>query len=185
MSTAPRGAILFRYTPGVGRVAAIPCCGTGTGSSTTSTTASAFSTSTQTLVAGTAANIAHNTTSFSYGGLTVVTGATGYFQVPAAGVYKFIPSIQFKAAGNGKLTVWIKVNGTNVANTATLLNAPNNSEGVFTTEFLLELNANDQVQFWGLATSFNLDVLYIAAGGLGADAYPAAPGVITNVYRIR
>lgn len=185
MSTAPRGSILFRYTPGVGRVAALECCGTGGSSALTTTTASAFSTSTQTLVAGTAANIAHDTVSFAYGGVTVVTGANGYFQVPTAGVYKVIPSIQFKAAGNGKLTVWVKVNGTNVPNTATLLDAPNNSQGVFTTEFLLELNANDQVQFWGLATSFNLEVTYIAGGGSGANAYPAAPGVITNMYRIR
>jgi len=184
MSTAPRGGILFRYTPGVGRVAAIDCCGTS-GSGVTGTTATAFSTSTQTLVAGTAANIAHDTVGFAYGGATVVTGANGYFQVPTAGVYKFIPSIQFKAAGNGKATFWIKVNGANVANTATLLDAPNNSQGVFTTEILLELNANDQVQIWGLATSFNMDVTYLAAGGSGANAYPAAPGIITNMYRIR
>lgn len=160
------------------------CCGTS-GGGTTSTTASAFSTSSQILVAGTATNIAHDTVSFAYGGATVVTGANGYFQVPTAGVYKFIPSIQFKAAGNGKLTVWIKVNGNNLPNTATLLDAPNNSQGVFTTEILLELNANDQVQFWGLATSFDLDVTYLPAGGSGANAYPAAPGVITNMYRIR
>jgi len=184
MSTAPRGSILFRYTPGVGRVAALDCCGTSANDAT-ATTATAFSTSTQTMVAGTAANIAHDTVPFAYGGITVVTGANGYFQVPTAGVYKFIPSIQYKSAGNGKFTVWIKVNGNNVSNTATLLDAPNNTQGVFTTEFLLELNANDQVQFWGLATSFNLDITYIPAGGSGANSYPAAPGSIVNVYRIR
>ena len=177
-------SILFRYTPGVGRVAAIDCCG-GSGGGVTSTTATAFSTSSQTLVAGTAANIAHDTVPFSYGGITVVTGANGYFRVPTTGVYKIIPSIQYLASGNGKLTVWIKVNGNNVTNSATLLDAPNNSQGVFTTEFLLELNAGDQVQIWGLATSFNMNVAYIAAGGSGANAYPAAPGIITNMYRIR
>ena len=40
MSTAPRGSILYRYTPGVGRVAAIDCCGGSVGG-TTSTTATA------------------------------------------------------------------------------------------------------------------------------------------------
>lgn len=185
MSTAPRGSILFRYTPGVGRVAALDCCGTSGGTSPTSTTATAFSTSTQTMVAGTAANIAHDTVPFAYGGITVVTGAFGYFQVPTAGVYKLIPSIQYKAAGNGKFTVWIKVNGSNVTNSATLLDAPNNTQGVFTTEILLELNANDQVQIWGLATSFNLDVTYLSGGGVAPNAYPAAPGIITNMYRIR
>lgn len=184
MSTAPRGSILFRYIPGVGRVTALDCCGAN-GSGTTSTTATAFSTSSQTLTAGTAANIAHDTVPFAYGGITVVTGTNGYFQVPTAGVYKIIPSVQYLTAGNGTLTVWIKVNGTNVSNSATFLNTTNNNQGVFTTEFLLELNANDQVQIWGLATGFNCIVTYLAAGGSGANAYPAAPGVITNMYRIR
>lgn len=184
MSTAPRGSILYRYTPGVGRVAAIDCCGGSVGG-TTSTTATAFSTSTQTLVAGTAANIVHDTVPFAYGGINVVTGSNGYFQVPATGIYKIIPSIQYLTSGNGTLTVWIKINGNNVPNSATLLSTVNNSQGVFTTELLLELNANDQVQIWGLATNFNCSVTYLAGGGSGANTYPAAPGIITNMYRIR
>lgn len=178
-------SILFRYTPGVGKVAALDCCGTSRSGGTTSTCATAFSTSSQTLVAGTAANIAHDTVPFAYDGIVVVTGTNGYFQVPAKGVYKIIPSIQYLTAGNGSLTVWVKVNGTSVTNSATLLNTTNNNQGIFTTELLLELNANDQVQIWGLAQSQNCVVTYLAAGGSGANAYPAAPGIITNMYRIR
>ena len=181
MSTyATPGAILFRYIPGVGRVPAVEC---GT-SGLTSTCATAFSTADQPLVAGTAANVAHDTVPFSYG-ITVVTGASGYFQVPATGVYKIIPSLQILGGGNGKVTIWIKVNGVNVADSATLTLFKNGEESVITCEYLLELNANDQLQVWAITAAANGSVEYHAGGGSGANAYPAAPGVITNMYRIR
>lgn len=173
-------SLLYRYIPGVGRVASIECAA----SSITATCATAYSTSDQTLTAGTAANIAHDTVPFSYD-IQVVTGASGYFKVLATGIYKIIPSIQYLSAGNGSMTFWIKVNGSNVLDTSTFTLTKNNEEGIVTTEYLLSLNANDQVQIWGLAGSANCSINYIAGGGTGANAYPAAPGVITNMYRIR
>ena len=179
MSTAPRGSILFRYVPGVGRVAAVEC-----GTSPTATCASAISTVDQTLNAGTAANVAHDTVVLAYG-IQVNTGANSSFVVPVAGVYKLIPSFQYLAGGNESLTIWIKVNGVNVPNSATTTLMKNNEEGIVTTEYLLELLAGDSVQVWAISTGAATIVNYIAAGGLGANAYPAAPGVITNMYRIR
>lgn len=179
MSTAPRGGILYRYIPGTGRVAAVEC-----GASPTTTCATAYSTSDQTLTAGTAANIAHDTVPFSYD-ISVSTGASGYFRVPATGIYKIIPSVQFLAVGNGSITIWVKVNGTNVPDSSTLTLFKNNEEGIVTTEYLLSLSVGDQVQIWALAQTANCVINYIAAGGVGANAYPAAPGIITNMYRIR
>lgn len=184
MSTAPRGSILFRYTPGVGRVAAIDCCGSGSGTGVTGTCATAYSTSDQTLVSGTAANIAYDTVPFSYG-ITVTTGANSAFVVQSAGIYKIIPSVQLLSAGNTSLAIWIKVNGTNVPDSTTLTLAKNNEEGIITTEYLLSLNAGDSIQVWAIAGAANCVVNYVAAGGSGANAYPAAPGIITNIYRIR
>ena len=181
MSTAPRGGILYRYVPGTGRVAAIEC---GTGAGVTGTCATAYSTVDQTLTSGTAANIAHDTVPFSYG-IAVTTGANAAFVVPTAGIYKIIPSVQFLSAGNTSLTIWIKVNGSNVPDSSTLTLAKNNEEGIVTCEYLLSLNANDSVQVWAIAGAANCVVNYIAGGGSGANAYPAAPGIITNMYRIR
>jgi len=184
MSTAPRGSILFRYTPGVGRVAAIDCCGTS-GSSVTATCATAYSVVDQTLAHGTAAIVAHDTVPFSYG-ITVTTGANARFTVGATGVYKIIPSLQYVGNnGNAGITIWLKVNGTNVADSSTYTVVKNGEEGVITCEYLLELNAGDYVQVAALATTQNVIVNYIAGGGSGANAYPAAPGIITNMYRIR
>lgn len=179
MSTAPRGSILFRYVPGVGKVAAIEC-----GTSPTATCATAFSTSDQLLTAGTAALVLHDTVPFSYG-LTTTTGASGSFTVSATGVYKIIPSLQCLGAGNGTITIWIKVNSTTLTNTATRTAFKQNDEIVITCEYLLELNAGDSIQIWALAQSANCTIDYIAGGGVAPNAYPAAPGVITNIYRIR
>ena len=150
----------------------------------TETCASAFSGTDQTLVNGTAANIAHTTVALSYG-ITVTTGANGYFQVPTAGTYKIIPSVQYLGDANETLTLWIKVNGSNVADTGTLTKIKNQEEGIITCEYLLDLSANAQVQVWALAQGHNGTINYIAGGGSGSNVYPASPGVITNMYRIR
>jgi hypothetical protein len=152
--------------------------------SPTETCASAYSDTDQTMVSGTAANIAHTDVSLSYG-ITVTTGANSYFQVPSAGIYKIIPSIQYLGDANETLIIWIKVNGTNVADTGTLTKIKNQEEGIITCEYLLDLSANAQVQVWGLAQGHNGIINYIAGGGSGANIYPASPGVITNMYRIR
>lgn len=180
MSTAPRGSILFRYTPGVGRVAAIEC---GTGG-VTGTCATAFSTVDQTLTSGTAANIAHDTVPFSYG-ITVTTGASAAFVVQSAGIYKIIPSVQILSAGNTSVTIWIKVNGSNVPDSSTLTLFKNGEEGIVTCEYLLSLNAGDSVQVWAIAGAANCLVNYISGAGVPPNDYPAAPGIITNMYRIR
>lgn len=77
------------------------------------------------------------------------------------------------------------MNNSNVDNSATQTHFKQNDEIVITCEYLLELNAGDSVQVWALATSANCTIDFIAAGGSGANAYPAAPGIITNMYRIR
>ena len=61
----------------------------------------------------------------------------------------------------------------------------NGDKHVFTTEILLELLANDRVQTWTQASVTGAVVEYIPAGGAGVNAYPAAPGIITNMYKIR
>jgi hypothetical protein len=154
-----------------------------TGPTVTQVLASAFSTSDQVLVAGTAANIAIDTLAVS-NGISVTTGGSGFFRVPSNGVYKYIYSLQNTGVGNGTIIVWIKVNGITLPNTATLALFRNNEENVIVTEFLLSLNANDTVQLWGLAQSANVIVNFIAAGGTPPNDYPAAPGIVINMYRL-
>ena len=154
-----------------------------TGPSSTTIYMSAYSTSDQTLTVGTAANIAHDTVGVSTG-ITVTTGAAGYFTVPVTGIYKLIYSIQILGTGNGNVAFWIKVNGTNVAETTTLTIFRNNEESIVCTEYILSLTGGDQVQVWGRSNGANCILNHIAAGGTPPNDYPAAPGIITNMYRL-
>ena len=165
--------VLYRYIPGVGKVSAVQC--------DVKSVATAFSTSDQLLTNGTAARVAHDTVPFTYDILI----AGGTFTVLTAGVYKIIPSLQYLGGGNGTVTIWLKVNGANVPNSATVTAFKNNDEGVITCEYLLELNGHDNIEVWALALGANCQVNYIAGDGTPPNTYPAAPGVITNIYKIR
>jgi hypothetical protein len=155
-----------------------------TGDNPTAVCASAYSTASQTVATNVSENLQHDVVDFAYG-ITVTTGPTGYFQVPSAGVYKIIPSLQVTGTNNGNIHVWIKKDGANVANTTTYMTFKNGDRHVLTTEILLELLANERVQIWTQASVTGGVIEYIAAGGAGANSYPAAPGIITNMYKIR
>lgn len=154
------------------------------GAGVTNIVATAFSTADQTITVGTASLIQHDTVPFSYG-ITTTTGPSGSFTVPDTGIYKIIPSVQILGANNGKALIWLKVNGSNVPDTTTLTAFKQNDEGVITTEYLLSLSANDYIQVYATALSNNYSINYVPAGGVGANAYPAAPGIITDIFRIR
>jgi hypothetical protein len=81
--------------------------------------------------------------------------------------------------------MWIKVDGVNVPNSATYMSFKNGDHHVLTTEILLELNANQKIQVWAQASTNAATIDYIAAGGTSPNDYPAAPGVITNMYLLR
>jgi hypothetical protein len=158
---------------------------TGTGIAWSSAIcATARSTASQGFTANVSENIQHDVFDFAYG-ITGTTGANGYFEVPSAGVYKIIPSLQINPTGNGHLHMWLKINGTNAENTTTYIAFKNGEYQVLTTEILLELVANDQVQIWAQSSITGDIIQYIAAGGPSGNTYPAAPGIITNMYKIR
>ena len=78
----------------------------------------------------------------------------------------------------------MKVNGSNVTDTLTLVAVKNADELVLSTEFLLSLSATNQVQVWGLTSTGTVGVHVISAGGTPPNDYPRGPGIIVNMYRI-
>jgi len=99
------------------------------------------------------------------------------------GVYKAIYSIQFLGiTGNDTLIIWASVNGTAVADSATYTAFKNNDTGVIVTELIIPLNAGDVFE-WYAATlgGTPVDIQYYAPTG----SIPAAPGIITNIYKLR
>jgi hypothetical protein len=155
---------------------------TGQFKNPTETLISAYSTTIQTITAPTP--ILHDGISISnlINPATPAPGFSGF--VPTyTGIYKAMYSIQFLGiTGNDTLIVWAVVNGTAVADSATYTAFKNNDTGVIVTELIVPLNAGDVFE-WYAATQGGtpVDIQYYAP----VPPIPAAPGIITNMYKLR
>jgi hypothetical protein len=121
-------------------------------------------------------------------GITVVSNSR--FTVPNDGIYNFQFSAQFKNVDNAQniVTIWIKINGSDLANSATNVTIPARKSasifgfGVASWNFYLDLNANDYVQLFWLPES--TDVTLEALPSSVTPAYPAVPSLIVTMGQI-
>jgi hypothetical protein len=121
-------------------------------------------------------------------GITVVSNSR--FTVPNDGIYNFQFSAQFKNVDNAQniVTIWIKINGSDLANSATNVTIPARKSasifgfGVASWNFYLDLNANDYVQLFWLpeSTDVTLEALPLSV----TPAYPAIPSLIVTMGQI-
>lgn len=110
--------------------------------------------------------------------------------VPANGIYNLQFSIQFKNTDNAQqdATVWLKINGADLANSATQYTIPaRKSAGIFgynvsSLTFLLNMNANDYVQIYWVPTSTTVSVETLPSSA--SPAYPAIPSVIASMIQV-
>jgi hypothetical protein len=77
--------------------------------------------------------------------------------------------------------MWLKKNGTNVADTATKIIAKNNEEDVMTVEYIVQAAASDYYEIAWQNLNGDGDLLYEAASG----NIPAIPSIITSVKQVR
>ena len=140
----------------------------------------------QTAVANTATLMTLNTTDFANG----VSIATSKITVTTAGIYNLQFSIQFKNIGNTQEdpTIWLKINGIDLANSATQYTIPaRKSAGIFgygvaSLTFMLDLNANDYVEIYWVPTSTDITIEHLPASV--SPAYPAIPSVIACMLQV-
>lgn len=121
-------------------------------------------------------------------GVTLASGSR--ITVPNTGKYSLQFSAQFKNTNNAQedVTVWLRVNGVDLANSATQYTIPaRKSAGIFgygvaSLTFLLVLNANDYVQIVWLPsnTTVTLEALPLSL----SPAYPAIPSIIATVVQV-
>lgn len=116
-------------------------------------------------------------------GISVV--ASTQVTLAAAGTYMFSPSIQFanSAAVDHDVTVWFRKNGTNIANSATILTVPKIGDGgaaVFSLGFFDTVTAGQYIEIMWLPENVAVTVDFTAAGAIA----PAIPSVILAVVRI-
>jgi len=131
--------------------------------------------------------ITFNTTDVS-DGITLASGSE--LTVPSDGIYNLQFSIQFKNTDNAQhdATVWLKINGSDLANSATQYTIPaRKSAGIFgyavaSLTFMLDLNANDYVEIYWLPTDVAVSMEHLPASV--SPAYPAIPSIIACMFQV-
>ncbi len=121
-------------------------------------------------------------------GVTLVSNSQ--ITVPNTGKYNLQFSSQFKNTNNAQedVTVWLRINGVDLANSATQYTIPaRKSAGIFgygvaSLTFLLDLTANDYVQIVWLPTATTVTMEHLPASV--TPAYPAIPSVIVTMVQV-
>lgn len=121
-------------------------------------------------------------------GITIASGSR--ITVPNAGKYSLQFSIQFKNTNNAQddATVWLRINGVDLANSATQYTVPaRKSASIFgynvaSLTFLLDLAANDYVEIVWIPTATTVTIEHLPASV--SPAYPAIPSVIATVAQV-
>lgn len=135
--------------------------------------------------AATAVKIA--TTSLS-SGISVANNGSGdptRITFTAAGIYMLAPSIQFKNSDTNDhdATVWFRKNGTDIANSATVINIPKAADGgaaFFQIVIYEQVTAGQYIEIMWLPENVAVTLDYTAAGAIA----PAIPSVILASERI-
>jgi hypothetical protein len=179
MSTVPplTGPPLYRYIPGVGKVAASIQCGITPlyGSFLSSTTQNATTT---------------NPVAITYSERTIGSiNVNGSFPnseivIPIKGIFKVLFSAQCDtSSGTHYLDIFPVVNGTSVSKSNTRIRLAATTEACLVVEYILSFNANDKLQLFMIGSSTNARLLAITGGG-GTPVVPDVPSIIMNVTRI-
>ena len=139
----------------------------------------------QTAVSANVAYLVEFDTSAAFNsGITIASSSN--ITVAAAGVYSVNASIQFANSDttNHTSTFWFRKNGTNIANSASIISVPKVADGGKTlaqVTIFESMSINDYVQLiWSVDnTAVSLD--YTTASGV----IPEVPSVIFNMQRIK
>jgi hypothetical protein len=102
-----------------------------------------------------------------------------------AGTYMLSPSIQFKNSDSNDhdATVWFRKNGTNIANSATIIVIPKAADGgvaVFSLSFFDTVTAGQYIEIMWLPENITVTIDHTAIGAIA----PAVPSIICPVMRI-
>jgi hypothetical protein len=150
---------------------------------------SANSTTDQTgdVAAATAIELENTITSPTVG-ITIANDGSGNptrITFAAAGTYMIAPSIQFKNTDSDDhdATVWFRKNGTDIANSATIVNIPKTGDGgatFFQVVVYETVTAAQYIEIMWLPEDIAVTLDFIAAGAIA----PAVPSVILAAERI-
>lgn len=121
-------------------------------------------------------------------GITLVNNSE--ITVPNTGIYDLQFSAQLKNVDNAQheVVIWFKVNGSDLANSATIVTVPaRKSASIFgyavaAWNIFLDLNSADYVQIFWLPSSTQVTLEHLPASV--TPAYPAIPSIIVSVQQV-
>jgi hypothetical protein len=118
-------------------------------------------------------------------GTGVSVASSSQITFTAAGTYMLSPSIQFanSAAADHTATIWFRKNGTNIANSATIISIPKAADGgaaVFSLSFFDTVTAGQYIEIMWLPSNIAVTIEHTAIGAIA----PAIPSIICPVMRI-
>ena len=118
----------------------------------------------------------------------ITTASSTNITFAAAGVYLCSMNFQLKNTdtSNHSVTVWYQKNGTNVANTGSIISVPKSTDGgvtVFELTFQEQVTAGQYLTLYWSASNTALTLDYTAASA-GPPNVPAIPSVIFTSNRI-
>ena len=148
---------------------------------------SAYSTLDQTGSTSAATAVLIGTTGFS-SGISITNNGSGNptrITFAAAGTYMVAPSLQFanSAVSNYTANIWFRKNGTDIANSNTVISVPKAADGgntFFQVVLYEQVTAGQYIEIMWLPANTAVTLDYIAAGAVA----PAAPSVILSSERI-
>ena len=148
---------------------------------------SAYSNTDQTGSVSAATAVKIENTSFN-AGITIANNGSGNptrITYAAAGTYMVAPSLQFKNSDSSDhdVTVWFRKNGTDIANSATVMTVPKAADGgsaYFQIVFYEQVTATQYIELMWLPENVAVTLDYTAAGAIA----PAIPSAIVVSERI-
>ena len=143
-----------------------------------------YDTTNQTTTANTPTAVTLNTTAGN-NGVTLISASQ--WQFTNAGTYSITYSIQFTnhSTALGNTQVWLKKNGTNVADSNTHFDVPDKqgsaySSEVLTVNYVLDVTAGDVYQLFWDTTNANVYIETLVGNG----TYPLTPSVILTATQV-
>jgi hypothetical protein len=129
---------------------------------------------------GTPQILALNTTNFNSGTLlsanSIFVASQGDYAINFAGQFQ-----NTSGSGTASVFMFLKKNGTNIANSSCFTSVPANTSSVAVSpQIIVQLNAGDNIQVW-----FSGPGLINANASPGTASIPASPSVIVNITQVR
>lgn len=121
-----------------------------------------------------------------------MTNASGTVTFDHWGIYKITLTIQFTNNQNQdhEAKVWVKKNGSDLANSASIVTVPSNHGGIaghylFAVDYLIEFDEDETFELYWAASTTDVAIETIGATGSGFSVGPASPAVILNISKAR